>query len=330
MVMIENVPHMMWGIDKEVTFVQAAECVLRHMGLEYDYDELLCASGIAFSLKWNKTEPCPSAGTIEDPLYIARMFKYVGFTVNAVRPGEPDFSETIETSLGNGIPVIVQGGFNIPEFYVLAGYDPSGPRYYGRTPFDRSDDYVVTKTNPVIALAIGEEIADRPEGLARLYYPLHSAMLAYNRKPDSESWEGNYEHSFEAFDMWVKHLSMPELWLVEDPETTENYVVANEYVFDILYTSRLAAARYLLRTANFHNIADAEKIMYAARLYYVIAKVLHQRGFTAFGAGHPVEGYAAEYLSDQKNRLEWAHFIRDAAEKDRQASELIRAVVNPS
>ncbi len=330
MTVIENVPRMMWGIDKEVTFVQAAECCLRHIGLKYDYDELLCASGIAFAVKWKKGQPCPSAGTLEDPLYIARMFRYIGRDFNAVRSGMPEFRDVIESSLERGVPVIVQGGFNVPEFYVLAGYDPAGPVYYGRTPFDHSNDYSETNEHPAMAIVIGDEIDEKPEGLARLYYPLHSAMLAYDRVPDSESWEGTFEHSFEAYDEWVKHLTMQELWPSDDPETLSLHVHANEYVFDVLYTSRLAAGRYLLRTANFHNFGDSERVMYAARLYYVIAKVMHQRGFTAFGAGHPVDGYPAQYLSDPTKRLEWAHFLRDAAEKDRQAYEQLKAVVNPS
>ena len=156
MKLLENVPRMMWGIDKEVTFVGAAECCLTYMGLQCDYDELLCASGMAFSLKWHKETPCPSAGTVEDPLYTDRLFRYVGREYRSVDSEDEDFADAVVESLEGGVPVIVQGGFNVPDFYVLTGYDPDGPKYYGRTPYDESDDYAETEDHPGRAIIIGD------------------------------------------------------------------------------------------------------------------------------------------------------------------------------
>lgn len=327
MKILDNVPRMMWGLDKEITFAQAAECCLRFMGYPVDYDELACASGMAFSLKWHENKPCPSAGTVEDPLYFDRMFKFVGLDYRVVPSDSPEFDEAIAASLDAERPVIVQAGFNVPDFYVLTGFDPSEPAYYGRTPFDRTDDYAKTNQRPSRAFIMGDKIEDMPEGLARLYYPLHSAVLAYNRKPFEGTWEANYKHSFEAYDEWIAQLGNPDLWPAMYENKLNLHVHTNEWVFNVLFTSRLAAGRYLLRCANFHNIKDSEHIMLAGRLYYVIAKILHQRGFTTFGTGHPEEGIAQKYLLNPDSRLLWAALLREAAEKDRMAYERITAVV---
>ena len=328
MKILNDVPRMMWGVDKEILFVQAAECCLRYMGYDIDYDELACASGMAFSLKWHKGKPCPSAGTIEDPLYFDRLFKYVGLKYTEISPNADGFSDAVMDSLEKGLPMIVQGGFNVPDFYVLTGYDPAGPKYYGQTPFNETDDYAESTEHPSRVFIIGDEVDDKPAGLARLYYPLHSAALAFNRKPSEGTWEANYEHSFEAYDEWMAQLGNAELWPAMDEKKVNLHVHTNEWVFNVLYTSRLAAGRYLLRTANFHNVKDSEQIMYAARLFYVIATVLHKRGFAAFGVGHPEgSGFAKTYLLNPETRLKWAMLIRDAAEKDRQAYERIVTVI---
>ena len=327
MKLLENVPRMMWGIDKEVTFAQAVECCLAFSGIGYDYDELLCASGMAFSLKWHKGTPCPSAGTVEDPLYMDRLFHYIGCSYKVVWADDAGFGDALDESLDRGMPVIVQGGFNVPDFYVLAGYDPQGPVYYGRTPFDNTDDYAETGNHPIRAIIIVDTNEDMPSGLAKLYYPLHSAVLAYDREPPQDGHEANYEHSLEAYDEWIAQLLNPALWENVDEEKLNLYVHANEWVFDTLYTSRLAAGRYLLRTANFHSRDDSQRIMLAGRMYYVIAKILHQRGFTAFAAGHPEKGFAVKYLRDADNRVAWSGILRQAAEQDRRAHEEIAAVV---
>ena len=327
MKLLENVPRMMWGIDKEVTFVQAVECCLSFMGHDCDYDELLCASGMAFALKWHKGAPCPSAGTIEDPVFIDRLFHYIGLGHNVIWADDPHFGDTLEESLDRGVPAIVQGGFNVPDFYVLAGYDPTGPIYYGRTPYDAGDDYAKAETTPAMAIIITAAQEEMPSGLAKLYYPLHSAILAYDREPPDDGHEANYEHSFEAYDEWIAQLLNPALWDNIDQQKLNLFVHSNEWVFDVLYTSRLAAGRYLLRTANFHSRDDSQHAMLAGRMYYMIAKILHRRGFTAFAAGHPEKGYPIKYLQNPQNRVAWAGILRQAAEQDRRAYEEIAAIV---
>jgi hypothetical protein len=177
-----GVPKVGYGPEGITPFPRCLASVLKYMGQEISYTDVMGVSGAAFRLRWVRGRwfggNVDVRNIFEDPIAVfQRSFSAVGRTFNMVERGKDsskqEFIDLIRTEVDEGRPVIALGIIGPPEACIVTGYRDNGKTLLGWSFFQDMpefaaglsyDDagYFVTQSwweNPetVALIAVGEE-----------------------------------------------------------------------------------------------------------------------------------------------------------------------------
>jgi hypothetical protein len=114
-------------------------------------NEILSASGMAFALLWHPTLCMSSTDlmiAIPHEKAIQRGFAWAGYAYDEIENSKNSIDlikKRITDSIDRNIPVLAFGIFNIPECYIIAGYDNDGDTLIGWSHFQAFNQCSVEK-----------------------------------------------------------------------------------------------------------------------------------------------------------------------------------------
>jgi hypothetical protein len=299
---------------------EGRECTL-HASLSSatgaDYDDLMGASGAAFTTAIDAATWDPIAAAPLDEATLARAARAAGVRVDRVTPPYDDelrelVRERIVEAIEAKVPPLVKGAVGPAEFGLIVGYDlgaPDTPTFLVRTYFDRGDEPTRLGWDAFAGEGHGEpyflDPAQRPtrEVLVRDAVALGSAAA---------------DESDRAMAAWLAGLRDEERWKA-DPRHTGALVFADHAMRTILADKRRSAGRWLRSARGAVEPRVAADLLRAAESYGHVADAADKAGSGAFDPATVmrfVEGGA---------RRAWANLLEGALKHERDAHEALRS-----
>ena len=324
-------------------FPMCLQAVLNYMGQNISYTQIMAASGVAFRMRfdtkgWNMGAADISFTYEENTRPFQLAFKAAGRRFRIIE--EPDKAKAktaylahIKSELDCGRPLIALGVVGPPEACIVTGYQNNGETllgwslFQGGGPFDENlktheTGYFIRENwweNTEAIMSIGEEVGN----LTAVKDILENALVlmteenigTYNR---SKPFYGGQA----AYDAWARMVEDDSLYT----ESTNMFevVVSHQEQEAMLWEGRTNAAAYFAALAQqhpamSHGFAECARLFEAASGF--VQKMQAARG------GRDSEKAQMKFR-DKQTRLEIASLIRQAAATEKDACNVIAALIN--
>lgn len=283
-----------------------------------DYDELMGASGAAFTTTIDRESWDPIAAAPLDEATLARAARAAGVRIDRVTPPFDDemrelvLDRTVE-SVDAGLPPLVRGAVGPAEFGLIVGYetkesDPAKAILLLRTYFDRGEEPSRVGWEALAGEGHGEpyflDRADRPprEALVR------EAVVLASDAADA---------SLAALRMWLERLRDESRWT--DPRHGGTAAFADHTMRTILADKRRAAARYLRAVRGAVPVRAGADLLRAAEEYGNVADAADRAGVG------PFEPSIALRFVEGGHRRAWANLLEGAIAHEVEAQDSLRS-----
>ena len=314
-VTLPNPPPLQWGVSGETTLAGAVVAVLRYLGEEVTYGEVLAVSGGAFDIRWPTEGVSVAAGTLAGPEPLQHVLDGLGRKGAVAGPGEDERKWSIVTgAIDAGRPCVMGGATT--EHGIVVGYDAEQHQIIGYLyssdpvpePKPRSLDSVeyIVDLGPKPAAALDPE--QQLAGVLRI-------ALNLTHSPPA----GPMGHGPAAYAAWAQCLRAG-IGVSPGETLSQEYVQANEWAFDVLVDARRAAADYLRSRIADLPSSRARHLLRAAEQYDALLAQLGTREFYVY-TEEPGKVSIRDTLSTQEGRERFAKLLTDAAALDASATD---------
>jgi RNA polymerase sigma-70 factor (ECF subfamily) len=320
---LENVPKLAWGTNRECTYLGALEAALAITDHPYSYTDMMGWSGMAFRARWYATEEprrwCPSSAVAEMPEAMIATEKATGWPVpvDFLRQDDPAgvarITERIVASIDAGKPVLAyEPHLNVDVVY---GYEDAGKVLLLRD-YYKPDEPLALHPSKLgfLIMFLGEHY----DGLSRREALLESLRIAvrnWERERYSEG-PGEYWYGRAALARMAEDLANAHAFTEE-----ERCALCQPawFTFDTLVDARRAAVTFLRENAALLGEAAASALRAAAAIYEQEDRVL-RAGLESV----PFSLDASKWTAEMQQR--GAEALNQAREMEEQAiAEIKRA-----
>lgn len=286
-----------------------------------EYDELMGASGAAFTTTIDTESWDPLAAAPLDEATLERAARAAGVRVDRVTPPFDDemrelVLERVIEGIDAKVPPLVRGAVGPAEFGLIVGYD-LGPRADGaseaptflvRTYFDRGEEPTRIGWDAFAGEGHGEPyFLDPGERPARDALARDAIRVAAASADDSAR----------AIGAWLAGLRDEERW--KDPRHVGTAAFADHVMRTILADKRRAAARYLRAARGSVEPRVGADLLRAAEAYGHVVEAAERAGIGAFDPA-----IAARFVEGGHRRA-WANLLETATRHEIDAHEAIRS-----
>ncbi len=210
-VWIDGIPALGWGLDRDCTFIGAAESALKATDVPYGYADLMGFSGMAFRVRWSPVF-CPSSQVAELPDEFLAMWRCTGWSLDTdVQFGQDDpdreaIRKRIVASIDASLPVMAYG--SCLDKAVIYGYEAGGDVLWFTDYHQPEHPYKLplAKLGPMQSYLVGrnkETPSPREQTVMSLQLAIdHWGRGAHNGGvPDRE-----YIYGLSAYERWLADL----------------------------------------------------------------------------------------------------------------------------
>lgn len=335
-VSIESVPPLYWGRGQDTTYCGAMAAALAAVGPKLDYDTLMGDSGLAFRVRWWRTNDgpgwCPSSPVGEFSPWTDAVEASAGWrakwethldNVNGVTD-MMQFREQVVQSIDAGRPVLAYMG-NL-DVSVLYGYEADAQRVLVRSYYTGDNETIMPLSeNKGMLMFLAEKKQELPRREA-VIAGLKAAVRDWKAAPtpaSSQSGPGAYHMGDDAYATWIADTEKASQLSDADRQGMHH---PRGWTFAELVDARYAASRYLRKSAGAFGGEAKAAMERAADLYEQTAKSCGKARFDdkdafTFGDSGTFEQWTAEM------RLKEAAVLVEARRLDAQAvAELDKAL----
>ena len=322
-------------------FPMCLQSVLNYIGQNISYTQIMAASGVAFSMRfdtkgWNMGAADISLTYKESTKPFELAFRTSGRRFKIIE--EPDKSKAkttylahIKTELDCGRPLIALGVVGPPEACILTGYQNGGETLLGWSlfqdggPFDENlktheAGYFIRENwweNTQAIMSIGEEVGT----LASTKEILESAFtLMTEEMIDTCNGSRPFYGGQAAYVAWAKTVEDDSLYT----DSTNMFVtVTSHQEQEMMLWCRGLAAIYVGSLAEKYP-ALSQDLSNCSKLLRDTAECVQKMQATRGGRD---DENAQEKFRDKEIRLEIASYIRQAAAYEKAACALIKTII---
>jgi hypothetical protein len=260
-----------WFIgDKESSVHAAQEAVMRALGEDVAYDDLVGVSGLAFRMQVSKEGLCPSSPhSCCGWRCTDRSSQALPWNVRGIPIRKDDANQAAEArravvdSIDRGIPV----QYGCEEDGVVVGYQKGGQEWICLHPMKKEGKETVIETSLPWGIALFTSRKDAvPSGRELAAGALHQAVDMAHAEETKEN--GAYFLGFRAWDAWIGKIEALD---DADEKTRSAALLGNAWIYECLAHYRGSAARYLRGIAGEFDDATAGRLRKAADLYEKMA-----------------------------------------------------------
>jgi hypothetical protein len=263
-VWLEGVQGFSFG-EKQCSTLAVQSEILRVLGEQMTYEDLVGGSGLAFRVQMYKASMCPSAPhTMVGFRCVSDAFRPCSFKVCEF--GDPKSNDptvqhriaesrsAVKASIDAGIPVISVA----EEDGLIIGYQKEGQEWLVLNPMHDGGHTPCVETGLPWCVAIAD--GRQPNILS----PRETAIAAM--KQAMAMWEGDSERYYvgqKAWQEWITRIDS----ITQHPETAGDSQHANAWMYDSLIAYRRTAANYLRKHAQHFGPSPAQHMRHSADLY---------------------------------------------------------------
>jgi len=246
-VVLKGVGRLGWDTGMSNSFLGALAVTADFLKIDKDYTYLMGVSGSAFRIHFHKgwcpSSPDPTVGLdvgAEAMKALGLRYETHSLAGSGAAFGETEeaITEAIMKSIDAGRPVIAIDLIEVPEWGIITGYQEDGSEFLCRTYFDKQEGYSLAEKFPWVVIVITGE--DSPRADEDNYTNALSVALEAAK---TESF-GDYYSGTAALENWIKRLSMDN-FAAMDPDTFENCMLANAWIYSRLADDRTYAAKFI-------------------------------------------------------------------------------------
>lgn len=277
---IEKVPPLGWGTNRETTFAGALSSALAVTKQPYDYATLMGMTALSFRTRWYRGDD----GTLGDgsgPIgegeeEFAAARKATGWQLAApeVRREDPkskdDIVQKIVNAVNTGQPVLGYGPDN-PDMAVIFGYEDGGKILLAYDYYQNNATVKIPapKLDPFVMI-----LGERSEPLSQrdaLIESLKRAVKNWNRGVISQG-KGRYFYGDDAYTRWIDDLFKVDGLSEEGKKHTFH---ASWWSMDSLTDARATAVTYLKGNTSLLNKDGQAALERAADMYQQEGQLLN-------------------------------------------------------
>ncbi len=342
-----GVPKVEYKYEELTPFPACLKACLNYMGQDISYTYLMAASGAAFRLRWNKN--FWDGGNV-DICYIyddeteafRRSFEAAGRSFRLLKRADSEkrgFIDFIRAEIDNGRPVIALGIIGPQEACIVAGYQDNGETLLGwnffqhRPEFNTGTEfhecgYFISKNwwenrDTIMLMSIGEE----QQALPSDKQILQNAIQITDRAPVTcNSPDKDIACGQEAYKIWAE-------WIEDDKQFAESITLPLLFERFMCQTDaqtmvgegRAYAAEYIKTVATRHPELSA-LCLEAAENFSKAHKSASEKMYGVLG-GYCMDENAAKSYSKPDTRQKLAALIREAAQYEANAMEIVKQIV---
>jgi len=269
---LDGVPALAWGTDRDCTFIGALEAALAVTEHPFSYTDLMGYSGVAFRIRWSSdrttTGWCGSTVIGEMPEEMDAITAATGwsFLFGDHWEEDPDMAQEIPrivAAIGADRPVITYGS-NM-DMAVLYGYEDNGNTWLIKDYNEPEIPFrlAAAKLGPMqIYLGEHSEPVAQRKALTR---SLRMAVANWRRSTGDGGLQGRqYFYGAAAFEAWTTDLMRAGELSTEDLEGLQ---FLNGFVYISLKDARKAAVAFLKDKVELVKVGARESLERAADLY---------------------------------------------------------------
>ena len=286
-----------------------------------DYDELMGASGAAFTAAIDVETWDPIAAAPLDEATLERAARAAGVQVDRVTPPFDDemrelvFERVVE-AIDAKLPPLIRGAVGPAEFGLIVGYDRGSrtdgaapePTFLVRTYFDRGEEPTRIGWDAFAGEGHGEPVfLDPAERPARDRLVLDAIAVA----------AAAADESGRALATWLAALRDEARWT--DPRHGGTAAFADHVMRTILADKRRAAARYLRAARGSVEPRIGADLLRAAEAYGHVVDAAEKAGVGPFDPQ-----IAARFVEGGQRRA-WANLLETAIRFESDAHDAIRS-----
>ena len=267
-VVVSDIPHLSWGVSGEASFIASMTNIMKALGKETNYNELMGISGAAFRIQFHD-EWCPSSGDWYDRSIVTQHlgFRTKNYMISEEQEkgiSKEEAKNLIKKSIDKGLPVTGIDLLKIPEWGIICGYDDE--KFYVRDYFDNnSEEYVVMKKFPWIIHILEEYPFSKMkkefviEQLRRVVDNFNVPVL-----------DQHYHNGREGFKFWIDQINND----VIHEEKWDSHWHLNGWLYDLLFDARHAAHMFLFEIADLFVDEQKEKLLEIREKYKEISEYI--------------------------------------------------------
>jgi len=308
---LENVPTLSWGTNRECTFLGALEAALSVTAHPYEYAFLMGVSGLAFRVRWyrGETSPkwCGSSPVGEFPESVKAIQQATGWHLKEhwLWESPPEdlakLMPDIISSIDAGKPVLVyEPALNVA---VAFGYESDGKTLQLRDYMVEGEVHKlpIEELGPMVILL--QEYRDPPPKADSMVQALQVAVQNWRREDASASnGKAVYRFGLDAFTQWAEDLDGAERYNEED---RKKLFLVNWWNMNCLRDARRSAGTFLRENANILEGDCAKAVLRAAATYeeeyeYLNAKVKEQTVFFGPWTGKAIDQWSPDVLRHEQ------------------------------
>jgi len=269
--MLDSVPKLGWGKNRECTFLGALEAALAVTDHPCTYSDLMGWSGMAFRVRWfagnENSRWCGSSAVAEMEEEIAATANATGWPlrVEFLDAGNSEalerYAANVVASINSGRPVLAyEPKLNMD---VVFGYEEGGKLLLLRDYFQPDEPVRLAPSGlGFLSFFIGEH----GEGLSPhegLLEALRIAVRNWHRERFSEG-PGEYWYGKAALTRWINDLGEASGFT---PEEQGNLCFVSRWSFSSMHDARKAAVTFLREHAPLLKDTAAQAVLRAAEIY---------------------------------------------------------------
>jgi hypothetical protein len=251
---IDGVPPLAWGKDRECTFAGALESALAATDHPLTYPQIMGLTALTFRTRWYRgrsgTHWSPSSAIGEGPDEITTIQKASGWSFRMEVPAGDgpgqmvQFVPDILDSINGGLPALVYD--DMMNMSVAYGYEEEGAKLLLRS-YGRQSDRVLAPSAKLGPLLLLLNAWKEPMPFEQaLVLGLQAAVRNHHRKT-APAPMGGYEYGDSAFEAWMSDIANTEGL---SPIEKENLFAVSYWNFDCLFDARLTAPAFLTECAE--------------------------------------------------------------------------------
>jgi RNA polymerase sigma-70 factor (ECF subfamily) len=315
---LDNVPTLGWGRQRECTFLGALEAALTPTAHPFSYTDMMGWSGMAFRTRWfagndSGARWCPSCAVAEMPEAMLATEKATGWPtrVDFMKEDDPAtvarITERIVASIDAGMPVLAyEPQLNVDVVY---GYEDRGKVLLLRDYF--TPDSPLALPPPKLGFLI-MFLGEHSEGLSRreaLTEALRIAVLNWKRERYSEG-PGAYWYGDAALKRWIEDIGEADQFSQEE---RNQLCLVGWWNYDTMTDARQAAVTFLRDNARLLSAEAQRHIARAADLYQQETEVLGAAHADREVFANSPDNWPAETRQRERDILTQARDIEERA-----------------
>lgn len=286
-----------------------------------DYDELMGASGAAFTTTIDEATWDPIAAAPLDHITLERAGRAAGVSVDRVTPPFDEemrelVFERILEAIEAKLPPLIRGAVGPAEFGLIVGYDlgargngaTQDPAFLVRTFFDRGEEPSRIGWDAFVGEGHGEPVfVDKSDRPSREWLVRDAIAVAVEAAEASER----------AIAAWLAGLRDAARW--DDSKHVGSGAFADHTMRTILADKRRAGARYLRSARGNVEPRVGADLLRAAEAYGHVVDAAERAGVG------PFDPAAAMRFAEGGQRRAWANLLESAVKHESDAHEALRS-----